>query len=215
MYFEINGKRVLFIHIPKTGGTTVEYTLFEHIDEKFRKLLNYPKDFREGSKITLRRGIKGHNGQHLTLHQIFYKLQLKKPQKIDYIFAIARNPYTRFISEVNWREISPDETIKFIKANPKNPHSRTQRSYINTRKKHKVKIFKYEETLTDILQTVLKKLNSEFVYKESFHQLATKKYTLNDLTPKHIKFIKKYYAKDFETFGYSNDIEALRRNLMR
>ncbi len=80
-------KKIIFIHIPKCGGTSIEFA-FD---------LKTPKD---GYGIKNRKAM-----QHYLWHD--YKRELGDKIFNNYFkFAIVRNPYTRFISEYYWCSIS-------------------------------------------------------------------------------------------------------------
>lgn len=80
--FEINGRRILFIHVPKNAGTSITGLLGRYsaprLDGKFRL---YGRTFRP-------RHLHGH-----TLEQVLH------PGMIDYAFMVVRNPLSRMMSE--------------------------------------------------------------------------------------------------------------------
>lgn len=100
-YFKKNGTNILFIHIPKTGGSSLETyfsakyqiplnnrSLFMHIPEEIRKKYNIPI--------------------HSSLQHITYSTMVRfnKLFKIDFhdptlqILTVVRNPYERAISDL-------------------------------------------------------------------------------------------------------------------
>ena len=84
--YRINGKSVLFIHIPKTGGTSIEDWLREHRSEA----LFTPKT----------------PDGHVCSPQHFHSNMLKQiiPEGyVDYAFTIIRHPIERFLSEFFYR----------------------------------------------------------------------------------------------------------------
>jgi hypothetical protein len=86
--YERNGKIILFVHIPKTGGGTIEKCLR---DAGAREALrsNNRTDFTELSP------------QHL--HAAIYKHYVPSTF-YDYGFAVVRHPLDRFLSEYKWRK---------------------------------------------------------------------------------------------------------------
>jgi len=95
----LNNKRnVLFIHIPKTGGTTIENWLYKTGD--FKQLL-FSEHILKDTRVT---------GQHFgfeTLENLIGDLNTKDLYK----FAIVRNPYDRLISEFFYRVKIKDLTL--------------------------------------------------------------------------------------------------------
>lgn len=81
-FIEYNSKKVLFIHIPKTGGTTVERWLSQFAPLKFRTV-GVP-DF---TKCT---------PQHYRMQDF---RQLFGDNYFDYVFTFVRCPYARIESE--------------------------------------------------------------------------------------------------------------------
>ncbi len=78
--------RVVFLHIPKTGGTSVCRSLRDHGDAPL-----YSDESYTGP---------GHSPQHSTYRELV-KLNMV-PQGFR-VMAVVRNPYDRFVSEYNWR----------------------------------------------------------------------------------------------------------------
>jgi hypothetical protein len=99
--FRKDGKNILFIHIPKTGGSTIEQVF---------KNSGYQEDFRDGKTGAgtinyLRRSTPQHM-QGSILRQTF---QLRR---FDLIFLIVRNPLARFRSEYLWRNRKTEVSLE-------------------------------------------------------------------------------------------------------
>ena len=190
-------KELKFLHITKTGGTTIE-------------------------NIANSKGIKW-GRYHLTgrdempyWHDDLTVLPPALKQKYDW-FAVVRNPYDRIISEYHcpWMGTSKKthtisdfnaSIIKLIlqraKFSRKNGggHYREQWRYIDNLTN--VHILKFETLQTDFDALMLKygldlKLGS--VYN---NRGLTKKFSVDDLSPAAIRLINEVYRKDFFLFGY-------------
>ena len=90
--FRIGGKSVLFIHIPKTGGTSVENLLSSQGPMSLHSLGQKANRVRMGAE---RQG-RGIPLQHLHAAALTTLLQ---PQQVDYAFVIVRDPVDRLVSE--------------------------------------------------------------------------------------------------------------------
>jgi len=82
-----DNKRCIFIHIPKTAGTSVEQFLID----KGRNEISF-------------RGVNNNRSMH---HYSSLKLQKIIPLKFNqyYKFSIVRNPYDRLLSEYYWTPV--------------------------------------------------------------------------------------------------------------
>jgi hypothetical protein len=193
MIININNKKILFIHIPKTGGSTVEYAFLEKMNREIY-WPNYYEDLLWGYNNNL-------HYQHLTMDQIFNKLKLYKLSDFDFIFTIVRNPLNKFISECNWSNINSDKTINLFKTSTF-CHYLLQYDYIKYFEKN-IKIYKYEDGLQNIINDVIKinNLNIKIILKK--HVSSVKKYNINNLTEENIENIKKIFKKDYIYFKYN------------
>tara|TARA_B110000879_G_scaffold200168_1_gene273861 strand:+ start:882 stop:1403 length:522 start_codon:yes stop_codon:yes gene_type:complete len=105
--FNIGNKRILFIHIPKTGGTSIERILNDFQDKPC--IL----DFFKPNKNILYGKHESFHMQHLTAKQIFNNFNFKV-EDFDLIFTIIRDPHQRLISEMNWRGCYLEKKIRII-----------------------------------------------------------------------------------------------------
>jgi Sulfotransferase family len=86
--YERNGKIVFFVHIPKTGGGTIEKCLR---DAGAREAL------RSGNRTDFTEVSPQH--MHAALHKHYVPSTF-----YDYGFAVVRHPLDRFLSEFKWRK---------------------------------------------------------------------------------------------------------------
>jgi hypothetical protein len=104
--FKINGKLVLFMHVPKTGGTTVEAYLSQFSPMAFHNNGHNARALRSGviSKST--------PYQHLTANVV---KTLFPVNYFDYVFMIVRDPLQRMISEYRHSRalMRPEATLPF------------------------------------------------------------------------------------------------------
>ena len=95
---------ILFIHIPKTGGTSVEKYFSNKYDmDLFTEKIPYVYNFIE-FKTSL---------QHQTLNTILKNKKLFKLTMVNTdVITIVRNPYARLISELFWSNLINKNTTK-------------------------------------------------------------------------------------------------------
>lgn len=195
-----NEKRCIFIHIPKTAGTSIE----QFLKDKDKNFIYYL-------------GVRDNRSMH---H--FTAMDLKKeiPNVFNnyYKFSIVRNPYDRLLSEYYWCPI-PNIGYKYGKTkadflyyvtnviknnsyydNIYNDHFMPQYMFIYNKNKLMIdQLFKYED-LEWVESYLKKKLNIEnnlpFLNKT---KIVIKKDNWNDQQKEKIY---KLYKNDFILFGY-------------
>ncbi len=204
-YFYNNNVNILFLHIPKTGGTSLE----NYFEKKFEIKLNKeslfttnPKDF-----------FKGYSYQH----QSYKTIRMNKPTfRIDYenitIISIVRNPYTRIVSDLLFKGLikessNPSDVYNVIKkyleeANePKHDNHRIpQYSFLIDENDEMIKNIKLlkTETLNDDMRDLG---YDDFNHLEQVSNVKNKNY-YSYLNVESIKLINEFYEKDFEYFEY-------------
>jgi len=205
-----DSKRALFVHIPKTAGTSVE-TAFLDCD--------YGKQF-------LHRPGKGDgpdkkpcNPQHWEQELIQKNIYPVLDGKSFYEFAIVRNPFTRLISEMMWKNnghtnFDKDDFYTFLdkfacngmrsyKRDPYHAdnHWRPQNEFIGPN----TVVFKYEElqhqAWPDLrMRFNLEDLGTEFTNVGLDKQRPTKMKV--EPTENFKDMYTEIYGKDHEQFGY-------------
>lgn len=204
--YRIGNKIVLFVHIPKTGGSTIEAWL----NELGPRALISPRAY-EGLLVT---------PQH------FHANLLEKivPQDFyDDSFCIVRDPIERLMSEYRWRkkprekrfrlrrdrEEGVDQSRDFarwvrkqIKQTRKHPltadnHIRPQSDFLGLAKS---RVYRFEDGFEAIMSDLAKQWNvpaPEYIP----HENSTQKLPMH-LDDKTRKLIDHFYAEDFKLLGY-------------
>jgi hypothetical protein len=199
MIFTINNKKILFIHIPKTGGTSIE-TYFSKLMNINLKWPNLYENILWGKK-------NEKEYQHLTMKEIFGDLKLYKLSDFDFIFTVVRNPIYRFKSLCDWRGIEKYKIIlNKIKQNDSYCHYLKQIDYIDGYCEY-VHIYKYEDTIDYIIKDIINKNNLNINIKEipfirnpNKKNINKNKLVLNDFIINKIIKIMKF---DFMHFDYN------------
>ena len=196
---------LLFIHIPKTGGTSFETYMFDkakitlHGKENTHKLIDEP----ELQKISL---------QHQT-YQILYKYRNKLQTIFDIRFdenlkklAFVRNPYDRIVSDIFWlkfndKKDSQEEIYNTIR------HNYFQRDDLDN---HNIPQYKFvtdenEKLIPNITILKMEKLTEELRNYgfTDYEGLSESNTYMNYLNKDSIRLINVMFKKDFELFGYN------------
>ncbi len=206
-------KDLRFIHITKTAGTSIEEIAFENRHRWGR----YHNEYNTNS-------ISSESGWW---HEKFSEKPLDLKQKYDW-FMIVRNPYSRIVSEYYWimemlehqHRINVSHFNEFIHNALTNlKHERYSRNLFQRREGHHfTEQYKYIDSSTTIYVLRFEDLKNEFnslmkLYKLPMrltkHLARSSRHSISeyDLNDENIELIKEIYAKDFEIFGYSMDIE--------
>jgi len=194
--FKINNKRVLFIHIPKTGGTSIENWL-----SNFGEMQFYQPGIPTFMKCT---------PQHLTLNDFNV---LFGDGFFDLIFAVVRNPYHRLISEYLFRTADQLKTFKkrvdfsdWLMLNLKEAktnkhhldnHLRPQTDFIDAQ----MKIFKYENGLEEVIKYLKKELKIRTGKKLSKLNKSNGKKTMS-WSVEALNSSNQFFKNDFEQLKY-------------
>lgn len=196
----IPNKKILFIHIPKTGGSYIEWEM----------RMNYHEDYLFS---TTDDGIHSNKVHFHLQHMNFQTIVNEKFLEFDYIdsffkFTFIRNPYTRTLSEYFWRyglnEFDSEKFHLFVIDNYMNPvdaHFLPQSFYFDIEYDFVGKF----ESLKDDLQSLYNILNIEYSISDDRRNIS--KFNKRDLIPnidkKTIQTINKLFESDFKLGNYN------------
>jgi len=195
-------KNLLFIHIPKTGGTVIEDRIKKETPQTlFSRSTNSLLDFPYNKK---------------SLQHQFYSTIYKFKDKLDVnfdnikIFSVVRNPYDRIISDLFFyslikKQFTPQQVYNVIKNNylyrdDLDNHNEPQYKFItdeNSELIKNIKIFN-TESLNELNNDVNKFIGFDTNIKRGNVNKDYSKYLNKD----SISLINTFYKKDFELFNY-------------
>jgi len=190
-------EKIIFIHVPKTGGTTLEHLFnMQHEDKLF-----YPKDIYTYDECLF-------SPQHLPYRIIKEKNMIEDIGDYKKII-IFRNPYKRALSSYFHHK-------KSRKFNPKKFHSFVVKNFISPRKDHFLPQSTYldtefdyiarTETLDDDIGRMNKLFNLGLVYKKTRSNKSNNKDEyLERILPETYKLMNVIFNKDFELLGYKKN----------
>ncbi|MBE1291331.1 MAG: hypothetical protein GJ677_02465 [Rhodobacteraceae bacterium] len=196
-------KKLIFVHVPKTGGSAIERALGLHPTE-----VSDPEYYLSGSKVLL---------QHLDLRGIVDVLERDGEDMSLYnVVGVVREPVSRFLSEYRWRKKIGHKIADGLDVNQfadkvytlwqtnahMDSHLVTQESYFNvdvtTFSSHQ--IFKFEEGLGGIAASVAGLLDRPKLELKLINSTDPEVAKPSDLTESSLKKLHAVYASDFEAF---------------
>jgi len=220
-----NDKKIIFVHIPKTGGSSIEQSLGMNSENNIyslspMKYTNIPVD---RSKFMYTKGALEsmwyRTPQHLTITQLFKIIPDAFTDEYK-IFCVVRNPFERLVSEwayiqnhpvtlpKDYKKMNFEEFVYSVFKLPTfarlvlfDSHLETQKSFITNETNDidfDINIFRFEK-----IDECFKWLGVEPVQTMTSHHSLYKEY----YTPALEKFVAGIYKEDFDYFGYSPTIE--------
>lgn len=192
---------VLHLHVPKTGGTSLENTFKELMHQEFFDYTESKERFVRGDKSWQNVNLYGFarvEGEEFALqHMTFEQLQRFKylqNKTIDKIIIIVRHPYSRIVSEYKWQLVfgynkSFNEFVREV----------WQKKWYQSRIFHQHLLPQYE-----FLRGIrLDDPRLHVVYFE--HMKDGMKHVFNDLSIEHQEFADAELRRDNETNEFIAD----------
>lgn len=192
---------VLFIHIPKAAGTTVEEVFCNHFFS-----MAYRRGGRYGPTIAFDHQ-NGCSPQHM--HAALLETHFQHRSFAE-IFCVVRHPLERFISEFKFRlethaaaqsglNAFADHVFDRYGDNPfiMDNHIRPQSEFIW----RDCAVFKLEDGLETMLAQLSTRLGEPLV-PESKRRMLSRKVDVEPLSARNHVRLLAFYQQDFETFGY-------------
>lgn len=208
---------LIFIHIPKTAGTSIEASIDLNGDWRIED------QDRLFGKISSRRILRKNFSSNFLQHLNFREISLLLGGRIDdfKIFSVVRDPWTRFLSSykrkdpdlcefVKWRSSQNIESFSLNEYSKllrwvRHPHLNTQSSFLSSCSQNipdsRIKIFKFEE-----LHLLENWLSDHLQRSVSFPRQQLPLCQLPELSDKKISQLKarirSRYREDYINFGY-------------
>lgn len=214
------GKKLLFIHIPKNAGTTIERTVFS--DYNFK--LKYSEEYLSGYDSKL-----GINLQHARVKDIVENNLLSEADIHEYrSFAVVRNPFTRALSGYVWlqKDLGISDTFSnFLRMEGEFSeealsrhstyvldHFYTQSSFVTLNGEVVVKDILRFESLNQDFERFNTAINGDYALNTHFkkNRKVNKFKQVKLLTPENMELIKARYSEDFQRFGYPTEFSKLK-----
>lgn len=198
-FIRYRDRNILFVHIPRTGGTTIEHWL-----RKLGPLGLFSHSLPGFSRVT---------PQHLRINDVE---ELLGEGFFDYAFAVVRNPFERIASEYRLRcALAQDGVWKgaprfstwlenALEALRKNPfhldnHLRPQWEFISER----VRVFRYEDGLDTVVAKVAADIGATAPLTALTRNLSTQDVAAKaDFGVTETERVLAAYGPDFRRFGY-------------
>lgn len=196
-------KNILFVHVPKTGGSSLEEYLRKddievlHTDNKDKEKLPLMND-----RLALQHQKYKVIYKHRELYNINFNDNLK-------IITIVRNPYTRVVSDLFFlglikKDTSPDLVYRIMITNYfiYRNHNIPQSDFLTDENGELIKnlvIFRKESLNDDLIKYGFTDFN---IQKNTNRLNIPESSYMSYLNNDSIKFINNYYKKDFILFNY-------------
>ncbi|WP_298331226.1 sulfotransferase family 2 domain-containing protein [Asticcacaulis sp.] len=213
-FFRYKDKTILFIHVPKTGGSTIEEWI-----ETFADINLLQNNTVIGENPYGMPEILPCTPQHLMQSEIDKYFT----DRFDYTFTVVRNPYKRVESEFKFKQIihkvlgtvpdqSFDEWVRTIGDQfahdpwARDNHLRPQHEFFDAR----ARLFRFEEGLLNICRAVSEDIEAPAPDDRLSHVLDGSAHNHEIVwSDEGRAHVKAFYREDFSKFGYDPDVYPL------
>lgn len=212
-YFRNSEINTLFIHIPKTGGTSLEYYFCDKYNIKLdNNSLYFFLDPENQKSKNISSSLQHMTYQTIMMHKEFFNINMDNIK----ILTVVRNPYERIISDLFWYQkininSSKEEVyhiiFEYLYDKNLDNHNIPQYLFITDNQKQlfpNIKILHTETLTEDMINLGYYDFNKRLNINE--HKINY----FNYLNQNSLKLINQFYAYDFELFNYKK-ILALKR----
>jgi len=206
-YFHSNDIHVLFLHVPKTGGTSIEEYLSAKYDIPLspKSLYDFlPDDIQTSHHLSITSSLQHMSYQTIHTNNHYFHVDFEHAQLI----TVVRNPYQRAISDLFFyhkmnKHTSPEEVYTLLQSHI--PHGIDNHT-----------LPQYTFLVTDENNTLLPNLHilHTETLDEDMHALGytdfqhrvqcnpTKVNYMDYLNHDSIRYLNTVYARDFDMFQY-------------
>lgn len=209
------GKKFIFVHIPKNAGNTIRQSILKLPNEDI-KLVSHIENGIE---------YRGVINEHLTYDEHLHRYKEYDSEKI-FSFCLIRNPLERFISIYNYlsdenflnsgskarrktTELflemgNPLDALVYLKRNNNHPFFEDRHGYLQSEyigKNKKVDYIGTVENFEKSINFILSKLNLDFIYSPQKLNEGTGKHLDLLTNEKYVELINYIYGKDIELYN--------------
>jgi hypothetical protein len=202
----------LFVHIPKTGGTSIEKILGMYHEQWMHPDIDKYHGFFPVKRKYIHNplaldNLNGYYLQHLTLNEI-YELSNNQKSKSLFKFTFVRNPWDRLVSEYVWKyqHLNFDKYIYKVQEVVKNRilletnniHFRPQVEFINEDIDYIGRFENFQNDVKKIIHQFKLEPNTFIPHEKKSHKTHYAKY----FTEETSEIVKKIYSEDIDQFDY-------------
>ena len=213
-------RKLLFIHIPKNAGTTIERTVFPNHDFKTGYSKEYLYGYDKAAQLNL---------QHASVIDLLGNYLISEADLRDcYSFAVVRNPFTRALSGYVWlqNDLGISDTFSNF-LNMKGEFSKealakhstyaldhffTQASFVTLNGELAVDDILSFESLQQDFERFNVSIGADFSLETHLkkNRKVNRLRLVKLLTSENMELIKSKYSEDFDRFGYSKNFSRLK-----